>query len=99
MSRHRFEITFKGAASELMQAEFDDVTVTVDGGVTRLRVTVGDDSVLHGILDRIAALGLELLDVHGLDDMPPASAETQPGSGEVPSITRRKVRTAHPRTS
>ena len=65
------EISFKGAANGLLRAQFDYVSITVERGVTRLRVIVDDDSVLHGILDQIGVLGLELLDVHRLDEAPP----------------------------
>ena len=50
------------------RAEFEDVEVTVDRSVTRLRLVSADPSVLHGVLNRIDALGLELLDVHHVDE-------------------------------
>ena len=45
-------------------------SVTVANGVSRLRVTCPDPSVLHGILHRIDAYGLELLDVRPIDETP-----------------------------
>jgi len=79
---HLMEITFKGSASEVLRAEFAEValTVTVSRGITTLLVAVGDSSVLHGILAHIEALGLELLDVHRVDDL-------HPTTGEAPSPT------------
>ena len=38
-----------------MREEFEDVEITVDHSVTRLRVVSADPSVLHGVLDRIDA--------------------------------------------
>ena len=52
----------------MLCAEFEDIDVVVDHSITRLRIAAGDASALHGILGRIEALGLELLDVHLVDD-------------------------------
>ena len=67
MSRQDVVITVKGEMDEPLRAEFEDVDVTADHGVTRLRVVAADASLLHGVLHRIDALGLELLDVHHVD--------------------------------
>ena len=64
MSRQVFVITVTGEMDERLREEFEDVEITVDHSVTRLRVVSVDASVLHGVLHRIEALGLELLDVH-----------------------------------
>ncbi len=64
MSQRVFDIRVKGELSPVLRESFEDVEVTIDHSVTRLRVVCDDGSVLHGILDRIASLGLELLDVH-----------------------------------
>lgn len=71
MSRHVFEISVKGEMGRLFRAEFEDVVITTDHSVTRLWVVSPDASALHGILDRIASSGLELLDVRAVDDLPP----------------------------
>ena len=39
--------------------------------MTRLRLVSADPSALHGLLNRIAALGLELLDVHKVEEGSP----------------------------
>jgi hypothetical protein len=57
------EVSFKGEASGALVAEFDCLAVVVDHGVTRLQILAGDAAALHGVLEQIGALGLELLDV------------------------------------
>ncbi len=57
-------ITVAGEIDDRLRDEFEDVHVHVDHGVTRIRVGTPDSSVVHGVLHRIDALGLELLDVH-----------------------------------
>lgn len=62
MARLVYELSFKGAASEALAGAFDDCEVETDAGITRVR-TVADQAALHGLLDRIRALALELLEV------------------------------------
>ena len=60
-------LTVTGGVDGVLRAAFEDVEVTVDQGVTRLRVVGADASVLYGVLHRIDALGLELLDLHRVE--------------------------------
>lgn len=71
MSRQVFVITVTGEMDEALREQFDDVEVTVAHGVSRLCAMCPDPSVLHGLLNRVDALGLELLDVRPIDEMPP----------------------------
>ncbi len=71
MGRQVFVITVMGEMDELLREEFEDIEITIEHGVTRLRVVSVDPSVLHGILNRIDRLGLELLDVHQVDQGSP----------------------------
>jgi len=57
-------MTFTGQAGTAVRAEFDDCEVTVGRGTTTLRAELPDQGALHGLLQRIAGLGLELIDVH-----------------------------------
>jgi hypothetical protein len=71
MSRRSVVITVSGEIDNRLQQEFeafDEVEIAVGHGMTRLRAVGGDASALHGILHRIDALGLELLDVHQVDE-------------------------------
>ena len=63
-------MTFVGQAGTAVRAEFDDCEVTVGPGTTTLRAELLDQGALHGLMQRIAALGLELLDVHAVTPFP-----------------------------
>jgi hypothetical protein len=71
VSARYVEIVVKGEFGDWLETELDDVAVTVTGGVTHMRGLTRDASALYAILDRLEALGLELLAVHRLDETPP----------------------------
>jgi hypothetical protein len=52
-----------GQAGTVLRAEFDDCEVSVGPGTTTLRADLPDQGALHGLLQRIAGLRLELVDV------------------------------------
>ena len=58
-----YEITIRGAASELVQLEFEDVQLRVVGELTYLRTGLVDQTILFGLIRRIEDLGLVLLQV------------------------------------
>ena len=58
-----YEITFVGEAGAIVLAEFDDCEVRVSPGTTTLRLELADQGALHGLIQRIASFGLELIDV------------------------------------
>jgi hypothetical protein len=58
-----YELSFKGAASDALAAAFEGCDVERSHGVTIVRSQVPDQAGLHGLIARISALGLELLDV------------------------------------
>jgi len=58
-----YEITFAGAAGPILRAQFDDCEVILGPDTTTLRAELVDQSALHGLMDRISSLGLELIDV------------------------------------
>jgi hypothetical protein len=70
MSRRVFVVTVTGEMGPALRAEFDDVDVAVEHGVSRVLVVCPDPSVLHGVLRRLDALDLELIDVRPIDEMP-----------------------------
>jgi hypothetical protein len=55
-------IRVAGEMSAALRAEFDDLGVSVDRGVTRLSLR-GDAAAVHGVIHRLESLGLELLDL------------------------------------
>jgi hypothetical protein len=58
-----YEITFAGQAGTVLQAEFDDCEISVGPSTTTLNLQLADQGALHGLLQRIASFGLELIDV------------------------------------
>jgi hypothetical protein len=59
-----YEITFVGQAGAALCAEFDDCEVTVGSGTTTLRAEVPDQAALLGLVERINALRLDMIDMH-----------------------------------
>ena len=70
MPSRTYEITFSGEAGAILLAEFDDCEVRVSPGTTTLRLELADQGALHGLIQRIASFGLELIDVSVVE--PPA---------------------------
>ncbi len=58
-----FVITVAGELDDELRMEFEGFDLVVAHGVTQIRVAAPDRAVLHGVLHRIEALGLELLGV------------------------------------
>jgi hypothetical protein len=58
-----YVITVRGIAGPWVRGVFDDTEVSVVDDTTVLRRAGADQAALHGLLRRIADLGLELLDV------------------------------------
>jgi hypothetical protein len=58
-----YDLSFKGNASDMLLAEFGEFAVKVDRGVTHIRANLPDRAALYGLIGRLDALGLELLDV------------------------------------
>jgi hypothetical protein len=58
-----YEITIRGAASKLVQLEFEDVQLRVVGELTYLRTGLVDQTILFGLIRRIEDLGLVLLEI------------------------------------
>jgi hypothetical protein len=60
---HHYEIRVRSHLGETMRRAFPDLRAETRGGDTILRGALLDQSALHGVLARIEALGLELLEV------------------------------------
>ena len=70
MSQRIFDIRVRGEMGPQLREAFEDVELTIDRSITRLRVVGRDTSTLYGILDRLESFGLELIDLHSID-VPP----------------------------
>jgi hypothetical protein len=59
-----YEIRVKGQVDRSWSARFEGLTIAYTGqGETVLTGPVRDQAALHGLLDRLAGLGLELISV------------------------------------
>jgi hypothetical protein len=65
-----YEIRIKGRMSAQLLSVFEGMDATVQPMETVLHGPVLDQAALHGLLDRIQALGLELLEVRRLPEPP-----------------------------
>jgi hypothetical protein len=63
-----YEIRIKGRLSDSLSGAFEDFTASVKPAETVMRGQLRDQSELHGVLDRIQSLGLELIEVRKIDD-------------------------------
>jgi hypothetical protein len=58
-----YEITFIGDAPPAIRVVFEDFEVEPGRGTTTLRCSGMDQAALHGAIDRLQDLGLELLHI------------------------------------
>jgi hypothetical protein len=75
-----YEIRIKGRLSDSLLAAFEGLTATVEPVETVLHGPVPDQASLHGLLDRIQSLGLELVEIRRL----PPSPDKLPAKPEPP---------------
>jgi hypothetical protein len=68
VKRANYEIHIKGRVSDQLLGVFEGMDATVRSVETVLRGPMLDQAALHGLLDRIQALGLELVEVRQLPD-------------------------------
>ena len=76
-----YEIRIKGRLSDSLLAAFEGLSATVEPVETVLQGPVEDQSSLHGLLDRIQSLGLELVEIRRL---PPSPDELATGPEPPP---------------
>ena len=70
MSQYRYEIRLKGRLTRPLAAEFEQQQLkTAVAPVETVVEGPLDDAALHGLLRRIEALGLELVEVRRVDDV------------------------------
>ncbi len=83
MSAHRYRVVVEGELGTRYASAFDGMTLSAHNGRTEITGPIVDPSHLHGLLDRIAGLGLT---VHSLtpletEDAQPVSPTTTPPAG------------------
>jgi hypothetical protein len=62
-----YQIRIRGQLGRTMRTAFPDLHAQTQGQDTLLGGALADQAALHGVLARIEALGLELLEVRRLD--------------------------------
>jgi hypothetical protein len=58
-----YEIRIRGRVGDSVLASFEDMDAAVSSAETVLRGRISDQAQLHGVLERIQLLGLELIEV------------------------------------
>jgi len=67
MKPTNYEITVRGRIGPALVDAFEGMTVTAASTDTLLRGRIVDQAALHGVLELIESLGLELLGVRRVD--------------------------------
>jgi len=63
-----YEIRIKGRLSDSLCGAFEDFNAAVRPAETVMRGELRDQSELHGVLDEIQSLGLELIELRQMED-------------------------------
>lgn len=71
MRPKRYRIVVAGELSRRFASAFDGMTMQCEGGRTALTGMVVDQSQVHGLLDRVGELGLELVSVNAIENEDP----------------------------
>jgi hypothetical protein len=79
MSAHRYRVVVEGELGPRYASAFDGMTIFAHDGRTEITGPIIDPSHLHGLLDRIAGLGLT---VHSLTPL-----ETEDAHADAPPHT------------
>ena len=66
MSPTRYRVVVRGRLSNRLASAFEGLTVEPGEGQTSLSGCFVDQAQLHGVLDRVRALGIELVSVNVL---------------------------------
>ena len=69
----RYEIRVKGRIGKSVLSRFEGFEAEVEPAETILRGSISDQAALHGVLDRIQGLGLELMEIRRVDKARDAS--------------------------
>jgi hypothetical protein len=64
-----YELTFRGEAGPVVHAAFEEFPMSRANGSTTIHCTVRDGAALHGVIERVFSLGLELIDLHQVTEI------------------------------
>jgi hypothetical protein len=68
MKPSRYEFRVRGRLAERLLASFDGFDAEIQPVETILSGEVADQAALHGVLEQIESLGLELVEVRQVDE-------------------------------
>jgi hypothetical protein len=68
MAAPRYEFRIRGRLSDTLLARFDPLESEVERVHTVLRGRMRDQAELHGVIERMQAVGLELIEIRRLPD-------------------------------
>jgi hypothetical protein len=68
VTKASYEIRIKGRVGEPVLATLGNLNASVRPAETVLRGVIKDQAALHGLLDRIQSLGLELIEIRQVDE-------------------------------
>jgi hypothetical protein len=85
-----FEIHVRGVLAQQELEHFEHLAAITVPAETILTGVIPDQSALYGVLNRLQALGLELVEVRPLDRETPSGAGPTPThpDGPAPDVTR-----------
>lgn len=63
----RYRVVVRGRLGDHLAAAFDELDVGSTGGETSITGTFADQAQLHGLLDRLRDLGIQLVSVNPVD--------------------------------
>jgi len=81
----RYEIRIRGTMSDRLLSAFPEMQARAHHRETVLSGALPDQAALHGVLGRIEALGLELLEVRRPKGGAHAAGRLDDGSGALPN--------------
>jgi hypothetical protein len=68
MTAATYEFRIRGRLSEPLLARFDTLESEIERSETVLHGPIRDQAELHGVIERVQSLGLELVEVRRLSD-------------------------------
>ena len=68
MAATRYRLVLDGELSPRYSTVFEGMHMEADGGVTVVVGTIEDQAELHGLLDRVASLGIKLISIEPESD-------------------------------
>ena len=63
-----YQLAFRGEPGPVTQAAFPEFELRCEQGLTMLQGEFVDQAALHGVIERVNSLGLELVDVRLITD-------------------------------